>query len=262
MSRAILIAGHGSRMMFNKTTIEMQADALRRMGHEHVYIGFNESSQPSIENAMQAMADDGIEEVVVLPFFIASGLHMTRDIPPKLGLAAGETSAEVEVGGRRMRVHFEKPLGEDPNLTDILHDRIAELAEGDGRTGVMVIGHGSRLAYNREITELNAARLRERGHEHVYVGFNEFDEPRIAETTRRMVGDGIEEIIVLPLFIASGAHLSSDVPAALGIPERCEAAVVEHDGGRAVVRYAQPVGADPRLSRVLDAKVSKYYRGG
>ncbi len=262
MKKAVMIAGHGSRMMFNRSTIEMQADALRRMGHEHVYVGFNESSVPSIEEAMLTMAGDGVDEVVVLPFFIASGLHMTRDIPPKLGLAEGEASADVVVGGRGMRVHLDTPLGEDPALADILADRIADLAEGGGRTGVMVIGHGSQLPYNREVTELNAARLRERGHEDVYVGFNEFDEPRIAETALRMIDDGIDEIIVLPLFIASGAHLSSDVPAALGIPERCEAAAVEHNGRRAMVRYAQPVGADPRLSRVLDAKVSGYHRGG
>lgn len=259
MSKAVLIVGHGSRLMFNKMTMEAQAEVLRNMGHDNIYIGFNETSMPSIEDAMLEMASDGVDEVVALPFFIASGLHMTRDIPPKLGLPKGESEAVTEIDGKKMLVHFETPFGEDPNLTDILCEKIEEMSFGKGKRGIMVMGHGSRLNYNSDIMELNAARIRDRGYENIYVGYNEFNDPRISDTVERMKEDGMDEIIALPLFIASGAHLSEDIPAGLGIPERCNCAYVEYKGRNVAIKYATPVGGDPRLCKVLDKKISKYY---
>jgi sirohydrochlorin ferrochelatase len=259
MSKAVLIIGHGSTLMFNKMTMEAQAEVLKEMGRENIYIGFNETSMPSIEDAMMEMAYDGVDEVVALPFFIASGLHMTRDIPPKLGLSNGESEMVTDVDGKKILVHFETPFGEDPNLTDILCEKIEEISSGSGNLGVIVMGHGSRLGYNSDIMELNAARLRERGYQNVYVGYNEFNSPTISETIERMKEDGMDQIIALPLFIASGKHLSKDVPASLGIPERCDSAKVLYKGREISIRYATPVGGDPRLCRVLDKKIAKYY---
>ncbi len=259
MTKAVLIVGHGSRFMFNKMTMEAQADILRGMGHDNIYIGFNETSLPSIEDSMLEMAEDGVDEVVALPFFIASGLHMTRDIPPKLGLKDGKSEGIVEIAGHKMMMHFETPFGEDPNLTDILCEKIDELSSGKGRRGIMVMGHGSRLGYNSEIMELNAARLRERGYDNVYVGYNEFNEPRISETVERMKGDGMEEIIALPLFVACGAHLCNDIPESLGIPRRHDCVDTEYEGRNVTIKYATPVGGDKRLCKVLDKKISKYF---
>ena len=105
MTKAVLIVGHGSRLMFNKMTMEFQADLHRKKGFDHVYIGYNETSIPSIEDAMVTMAEDGVDEVVALPFFIASGLHMTRDIPPKLGLKDGEKEGIAVINGKKMKMH-------------------------------------------------------------------------------------------------------------------------------------------------------------
>jgi len=259
MSKAVLIIGHGSRLMYNKSTMEKQADVLRDMGYDNIYIGFNETSLPTIRDSMQDMAMDGVDEVVALPFFIASGLHMTRDIPPKLGLEDGMTENTVNVDGHDIKVHFETPFGEDPNLTDILVEKTVELADPGKKVGVMIMGHGSRLEYNSQIMELNAARLRERGYKDVYIGYNEFNHPRVEETVEKMKADGMEEIVALPLFIASGAHLSRDIPEKLGIPIMCDDHTVDYHGREVRIKYAQPVGGDPRLCKVLDKKIRKYF---
>ena len=73
--KATLIVGHGSRYEYNKKIMELQKERLEKMGFENVYIGFNETSHPFIGETMEQMAADGIEEVVAIPFFIASGLH-------------------------------------------------------------------------------------------------------------------------------------------------------------------------------------------
>ena len=125
MTTGIMIAGHGSTMAFNKGVLDMQADLLRSRGYDNVYVGFNEFSIPSIRETAEEMVKGGYDDIIVLPFFVASGLHVTRDIPMKhFGLPRDATDGEVEIEGKRVRVRIEQPFGEDPNLTDILAERI------------------------------------------------------------------------------------------------------------------------------------------
>ena len=233
----IMIAGHGSTMAYNKGVLEMQADLLRTKGFDDVYVGFNEFSIPSIRETAEEMVEDGFDEIIVLPFFVASGLHVTRDIPMKL---------------------IDQPFGEDPNLTDILAERIEELRTPGKDTRVIVMGHGSRLDFNSSVVELNARRLEERGYGKVYVGYNEFNEPKIEDVIPVMIDDGAEEIIALPLFISLGKHLTMDVPGKLGIEDFSDGGIVRRNGREVELKYAVPVGADPRLCDVLVEKLRKY----
>ena len=256
--KGILIIGHGSRYGYNKKIMELQADRLAAMGFGNVYIGFNETSAPSIEESMARMADDGIEEVIAMPFFIASGLHMTRDIPPKLGLSGGVRDAAVKIKGKNMMVHFGTPFGDEPLLAKILHEKILELDGKKGRTGVMVVGHGSKLPYNKDTIMLNAERLSAMGHKDVYHAFNEFNDPRIEPTLEEMIRKGVDEVIVLPLFISPGDHLKNDIPEKIGLKDGMPEGTIERNGRMITVRYAPPVGQDPRLTDVLAEKIRAY----
>lgn len=254
----VMIIGHGSRLMYNKAVMDLQADRLREKGFENVYIGFNESSIPSIEESLVEMSHDGIDEVIALPFFIASGLHMTRDIPGKLKIEPNSAGGDIEVEGRKMQVIFETPFGMDENLTDMLAEKIESLKDKNMRNGILVMGHGSKLQYNSEIVELNAKRLRERGYDDVYIGYNEFNDPKIRDTVNKMKKDGIRCIIALPLFIASGAHLSEDIPFSLGIPKFTSDFVIDYEGEPVLIKYATPLGSDPRLTDVIEKKIRKH----
>ena len=259
VKRGVLIAGHGSRFSFNKGVMEMQADLLRSKGFPDVYIGFNETSIPLIKDALEEMVEDGFDDIVVLPFFVASGLHVTRDIPMKhLGLERNSTGGEVEVNGRKVTIHLEQPFGEDENMTDILCERVEELKTPGKNTYILVMGHGSRLSFNSDIMTLNASRLRERGYQNVFVGYNEFNEPKIEDIILKMMDEGAEEIIALPLFISLGAHLTRDVPAKLGIQEFTDGGIVHRNGRDVEIKYAVPIGGDPRLCDVLVEKLRKY----
>lgn len=254
-----MIAGHGSTMAFNKGVLEMQADLLRSKGFDDVYVGFNEFSIPSIRETAEEMVQDGFDRIVVLPFFVASGLHVTRDIPMKhFGLPRDSTGGRVEICGKDVDVVIEQPFGEDPNLTDILAERIEELRTPGKDTRVIVMGHGSRLSYNSDVVTLNAKRLEERGYGKVYVGYNEFNEPKIEDVIPQMIDDGAEEIIALPLFISLGKHLTMDVPGKLGIEDFSDGGTIHRNGRDVELKYAVPVGGDPRLCDVLVEKLRKY----
>lgn len=258
MTKGIMLAGHGSTQAFNKGVMDMQAQLLRDKGLENVYVGFNEFSFPTIRDAVEDMVADGIDEILVVPFFVASGLHVTRDIPMKhFGLPRNSTGGDVEISGKKVSVKIESAFGDDPNLTDILLERIEELKTPGRKLGILVMGHGSRLDFNSDVVSLNAQRIRDRGYTDVRVGYNEFNEPKIEDSIKEMIRDGLDEIIALPLFISLGKHLTMDVPMKLGMETYSDCADVTVDGHTATVKYAYPVGSDPRLSDVLVEKIRK-----
>lgn len=252
----IMILGHGSSYEYNKNIMYMQKERLEEMGFENVYIGFNQMTRPYIEDSMKAMAEDGIDEVVAVPFFIASGLHMTHDIPPKLLLKEGENHVKVSVGGHEMLMHFEEPFGEDPNLAKILFDKI-NACKTEKNTAAIVIGHGSKLPYNKEVITLNAKRLNDMGVK-TYYAFNELNEPKIEDVLHQMVKDGADEIIALPLFISKGDHLKNDIPAKLHLKDGINEGTFVENGKKILVKYSLPIGDDPRLTEVIAAKIRKY----
>jgi sirohydrochlorin ferrochelatase len=261
VKKAILIVGHGSRYGYNKAIMELQKSRLEEMGFENVYIGFNETSSPKIADSMQAMAADGVDEVVAIPFFIASGLHMTRDIPPKLGLKDGKKEDCVEVCGRRMKVSFEEPFGRDPLLATLLKERIDEEMK-TGNAVVIVVGHGSRLPYNKEIITLNADRLKDMGYDAVFPAFNEFDEPDLKGVFDGCLAAEYDEILVLPLFISLGDHLKNDIPPKIRLKDGEPEGFCEYGGRKVRVAYLPPVGEDPRLTELFAAKARRHLRGG
>lgn len=255
--KGILIVGHGSRYEYNRKVMEMQVRRLRDMGFGNVYMGFDETSHPLIGDSLLQMAEDGVDEIIAIPFFVASGVHVTRTISEKLGAKAGE-SADITVGGRRMRVHYGHPFGEDPLLARILGEKVFFLDSGKGVTGVMVMGHGSRLPYNEQIIRLNAERLTAMSIPNVYYAFNEFNLPTIEDTVERMLADGVTEIIALPLFISSGDHLKNDIPEKIRLRDGMSQGTFDHDGRTVTVRYASPIGEDPRLTELFAEKAKKF----
>ncbi len=258
MKTGILLGGHGSTLPFNKTVLEMQADRLRAAGYPDVYLGFNETSFPLISDVAEEMSEDGFDRIVLLPFFVASGLHVTRDIPMKhLGLERDATDGRSVIAGREIEIHIEQPFGDEPLLTELLRERIEELRTPGKETAIIVMGHGSRLSYNKDVMNLNADRLRSMGYDRVYVGFNEFDEPKIEDVIPQMIDDGAEEIIALPLFISLGKHLTEDIPMKLGMTIYSDGGIVNRNGRDVQVKYATPVGADPRLCDVLVEKLRR-----
>ena len=255
--KGIMIVGHGSRYEYNKKIMEIQVQRLKDMGFKNIYMGFDETSPPLIEDSLIEMVNDGVDEIIAVPFFVASGIHVTQKISGKLGLKVGETK-EVNINGKKILIHYDNPFGEDPLLAKILREKLFFMDSRKGVTGVMIMGHGSRLSYNEEIITLNAERLSEMGVEHVYTGFNEFNSPTIEDTMEKMLAAGVTEIIAMPLFISAGDHLKNDIPEKIRLKDGIFEGTFDHNGKTITVKYATPIGEDPRLTEVFAAKVRKF----
>jgi sirohydrochlorin ferrochelatase len=49
--------------------------------YDVVKTGFLEFSEPSLEECIKASVKEGVRHIVILPYFLASGNHVSRDIP-------------------------------------------------------------------------------------------------------------------------------------------------------------------------------------
>ncbi len=84
------------------------------------------------------------------------------------------------------------------------------------RTGLLVVGHGSRRAEANETLRAVAALVAARGSFHaVGPAFLELASPTIPEGYADMVAAGCDEVVVHPYFLYPGNHSTLDIPAAL-----------------------------------------------
>lgn len=82
--KALLLVAHGSRRKKSNVEVIILADKLKKECSEHykiIHAGFLELSTPLIPEGIRLCVDDGATSIIVLPYFLNSGRHVTEDIP-------------------------------------------------------------------------------------------------------------------------------------------------------------------------------------
>ena len=153
----VMLLSHGSRLPDGKEVIE----AYKKMYQEEfpdipVEYGFMEIRKPGIPETINKLtSENDLEKIIVVPVFVAHGLHTKRDIPGLLGIESdfeeeeahghhhhhhGDDEHDHHHGHHHHHHHdhdeeeFEfdgeivltDPLGIDPRLYDIIKDRVSE----------------------------------------------------------------------------------------------------------------------------------------
>jgi sirohydrochlorin cobaltochelatase len=124
------------------------------------------------------------------------------------------------------------------------------------RTGVLVVGHGSKLEHNRDLV-FEMARILDERREFgpVLAGFMQTNRPDIMEGIRSLVSQGIDTVYVQPCFLASGVHITEDIPSVLGLERDCSKGKITVDGKEVDVICCGPIGKDPRLADILSDRI-------
>ncbi len=126
-------------------------------------------------------------------------------------------------------------------------DRIIEGNEED--MAVVLIGHGSKLPYGKAVLDELQKRLAMREvFKEVRVAFMQLNSPSIEDVLRDLAKSGINRIIVLPVFLAAGAHTTEDIPEKLKIAFEGE---WEEMGRGVELIYGKPIGVDERIVDIL-----------
>lgn len=116
MGSALLLIAHGSRHdEANADLFQVAAAMRRRGGYEVVEAAFLELAEPGIDAAGARCVAAGVKRVVLLPYFLAAGVHVRRDL----------LDARRRLAERYPAVEFSlaEPLGRHPLLLDIVADR-------------------------------------------------------------------------------------------------------------------------------------------
>ena len=135
------------------------------------------------------------------------------------------------------------------------------------KVGVLLVGHGSRLPYGKDVVSQIADMYREKEGKLVEVGFMNMSKPSIPEAINILAQKGAEKIIITPVFLAHGVHTTEDIPRILGLKDANESKAHghshDHDHEEEVeidfkgeIIYTEPLGADRRIAEIINDRVN------
>ena len=119
MKQALLIVDHGSRRKESNDLLQRLAGMMReRFGLDIVHYAHMELGEPTITQGFDACVAEGAEEVIVHPYFLGPGRHVTIDIPDLVREAAGRHPS--------VAIRITEPLGVHPKIGEVIVERIAQ----------------------------------------------------------------------------------------------------------------------------------------
>lgn len=123
MNTAVLLIAHGSRHAPANDELKALAGRIAQAG-EHAIVEpcFLELAQPDIPAGGDACVARGATRVLMVPYFLAAGVHLLRDL----------TAAREELQAKHPGVEFclGPPLGPHPLLDQLVLARVGELEAG------------------------------------------------------------------------------------------------------------------------------------
>ncbi|MBQ1179794.1 MAG: sirohydrochlorin nickelochelatase [Methanocorpusculum sp.] len=119
--------------------------------------------------------------------------------------------------------------------------------------GLLIIGHGSRLEYGKELINETAKMIAEKTDEYTIITCSmEFNEPSVEEGLAEMRKKDIDYLVAIPMFLAKGIHVLYDIPEILGLSEgEFRGEFTLEDGRNIPLIYANPLGSDPLLANLM-----------
>ena len=140
----ILLLSHGSRLDDGEEVIKAYKEMyLKEFPEAIVEYGFMEIRKPGIPETINKLTkDNDLDKIIVVPVFVAHGLHTKRDIPHLLGIESDfeekhhhthehhhhhhhdhEEEEEFEFDGE---IILTEPLGIDNRIYEVIRDRISQ----------------------------------------------------------------------------------------------------------------------------------------
>jgi precorrin-8X/cobalt-precorrin-8 methylmutase len=128
---ALVLIGHGSKLPYNKENLEKLAEIIRKKSKfKTVEISFMVRNQPTIPEAIENVAKKGITRIVLIPAFLASGVHTEHEIPEMIGLKGEESRLKAQ----GLEIIYGEPIGADERIAEIIEEKaLKALGESEGK---------------------------------------------------------------------------------------------------------------------------------
>jgi sirohydrochlorin ferrochelatase len=141
----VLVISHGSR---NKEWVALVDDAVSQVslpGEIPIFSSFLELVEGRlIQDGIDALERAGVTEMIVVPLFVSSGSTHIDEISYALG-AISEPNIETELTPFRLsaNVHMCEPVDDDPEIANILLEKLGDLIRQPEKEIVVLVGHGT-----------------------------------------------------------------------------------------------------------------------
>ena len=208
MNSAILLIGHGSRDDDAVQEFYQLADGFReRFPDQIIATGFLELVAPSINDAVQALVDQGVTSILALPGMLMAGNHAKSDIPKEL---------ERQRQKHGISIGYGEELGADDKMIAAARSRI-EQAEAQSldnsleqrrcETLLMIVGRGSNdpkiIANFNHIAD---TLQQEMGFKDAAVAYSGISPPCVTTCLEKAKSQGHKRVMLFPYFLFTG-HL-------------------------------------------------------
>jgi precorrin-8X/cobalt-precorrin-8 methylmutase len=153
----LIIIGHGSKLPHNRENLEKLADILRkRAAFKTVEISFMIRNKPTIPQAIESLAKKGVSKIVLIPAFLAPGVHTTREIPELIELKEKEPWLKE----RGIELVYGEPLGADERIAEIIEEKALK-ALGQEPAKPSAVTDAYSIAASKKIIDASMQFIRE-----------------------------------------------------------------------------------------------------
>ncbi|SFL06846.1 sirohydrochlorin chelatase [Geodermatophilus ruber] len=221
MTAPVLVAcAHGTRNATGRRLVAELALAARAQRPGLVTTAaFVDVQPPTVADVVAGLTAEG-RPAVVVPLLLSGGYHVHVDIARAVESAPGARAA--------------RPLGPDPRLVDVLHDRLLDAGADPGapRTAVVLAAAGSSDRRSVADVERTAALLQQRWAGPVTIGYGSAARPAVPDAVAAARRAGADRVVLAAYLLAPGhfhdklAAAGADAVTAPLLPDQRIAAVL------------------------------------
>lgn len=117
---SIVLLGHGSRRSEANNILKSIAKIIKpKFLRINIEYAFLELAEPNVRNVIDKLVADHYDSIYVVPYFLYSGNHVSRDIP--------EIIDEYKVKYPNIKLKLGDYLGIDERLAELVMERIESI---------------------------------------------------------------------------------------------------------------------------------------
>jgi sirohydrochlorin ferrochelatase len=239
------------------TGLRQAADRLQGMldiDESQVVLSCLEFIEPFPPEAIKMLDDRGFHQVVVAPFLLGNGKHATLEM--------NEIIEEVQAELPGVQLHLAAGLGTDPNLAELVVQRVRELegqaettGTGSGPKGILVVKAGTKTEYDDCIWLEELGQLVENslGSDYaVAVAQSHYGDPTMDDAAAKLAETrGVSSIMCVPYIFFPGIILQRNV---IGGMEQ-----IKERYPNIVMSVTPPLGVDDKIVSITADRVRQVW---
>lgn len=124
------------------------------------------------------------------------------------------------------------------------HTDLQKPCKHAARTGIIILGHGSKLSKaNKLLVEIAKIVRKRRKYDVIEASFLQFHHPDLSKSIEKLIRKGCKKIVIVPFFLFKGNHVKRDIPLVI------KKAIARHADTKFV--FTKSLGEDAMISDIV-----------